>query len=43
MVDADGNHVNLGFNGDVLNVNDNWDDNVNSNLGLVSARQSTLC
>ncbi len=38
-MDSDGNRVNLGnFDGDGLNVNNNWDDNRNSNLGLASSR-----
>ena len=42
-VNADGNHVNLGnFDHDGLNVNNNWDDNWNGNLGLVSARNFGL-
>lgn len=39
-VDSDGDHVNVGdsSNGGV-NVNNNWDDNRNDNLGLWSARK----
>jgi hypothetical protein len=39
-VDSDGNRVNVGnsANGGV-NVNNNWDDNRNDNLGLASARK----
>lgn len=41
IVDSDGNRVNLGnFDEDGLNVNNNWDDNRNSNIGLSSSRQS---
>jgi hypothetical protein len=40
--DSDGNRVNVGnFDADGLNVNNNWDDNRNDNLGLSSARQSS--
>lgn len=41
IVDSDGNRVNLGnFDEDGLNVNNNWDGNRNSNIGLSSSRQS---
>jgi hypothetical protein len=41
---SDGNRVNVGnFDSDGLNVNNNWDDNVNDNIGLSSARKSPLC
>lgn len=40
--DSDGNRVNVGnFDDNGLNVNNNWDNNRNSNLGVVSARQSS--
>src|SRR3989344_1688695 len=40
-VDSNGNRVNVGnFDSDGLNVNNNWDDNRNDNIGLASARQS---
>ena len=43
-LDSDGNRVNVGnFNASGLNVNNNWDDNRNDNLGLASARQSSSC
>jgi hypothetical protein len=42
-LDSDGNHVNVGnFDAKGLNVNNNWDNNRNDNLGLASARQSSL-
>ena len=42
-LDSDGNRVNVGnFDDKGLNVNNNWDDNRNENLGLASARQSSL-
>ena len=42
QVDSDGNRVNVGnFDSDGLNVNNNWDDNRNDNIGLSSARKST--
>lgn len=42
-IDSDGNHVNVGnFDAKGLNVNNNWDDNRNDNLGVASARQSLL-
>ena len=40
-LDSDGNRVYLGnFDADGLNVNNNWDDNRNGNIGLSGARQS---
>ena len=40
-VDSDGNRVNVGdFDSGGLNVNNNWNDNRNDNLGVASARQS---
>lgn len=40
-LDSDGNRVNSGnFNADGLNVNNNWDDNRNDNIGVASARKS---
>jgi hypothetical protein len=40
-LDSDGNHVNVGnFNAEGLNVNNNYDDNQNDNLGVSSARKS---
>ena len=40
-LDSDGNRVNGGrFNADGLNLNNNWDDNVNDNIGVASSRQS---
>lgn len=43
-LDSDGNRVNVGhFDSDGLNVNNNWDDNRNNNLGLSSARNSSFC
>ena len=42
-LDSDGNHVNVGnFDAKGLNVNNNWDNNRNNNLGLASARQASL-
>jgi hypothetical protein len=42
-VDSDGNRVNVGnFDSDGLNVNNNWDDNRNDNLGVSSVRKSPL-
>ena len=42
-VDANGNRVNVGnFDAKGLNVNNNWDNNRNDNLGVASARQSLL-
>ena len=42
-IDPDGNRVNVGnFDAEGLNVNNNWDNNRNDNLGLASARQSFL-
>ena len=42
-LDSDGNRVNVGnFDAKGLNVNNNWDNNRNDNLGLASARQSFL-
>jgi hypothetical protein len=42
-IDSDGNHVNVGnFDASGLNVNNNWDNNRNDNLGVASARQSLL-
>ena len=38
-MDSDGNRVNVGnFDADGLNVNNNWNDNRNGNLGLASSR-----
>lgn len=43
LLDSDGNRVNIGnFDAEGLNVNNNWDSNRNDNLGLASARQSSL-
>ena len=43
IIDSDGNHVNVGnFDAKGLNVNNNWDNKRNDNLGLASARQSSL-
>lgn len=43
QLSADDNHVYVGnFDGDGLNVNNNWDDNRNDNLGVSSARLSCL-
>ena len=43
IIDSDGNRVNVGnFDAKGLNVNNNWDNNRNDNLGLASARQSSL-
>jgi len=42
-VDSDGNRVNVGnFDGAGINVNNNWDDNRHSNLGVSAVRQSHL-
>jgi len=42
-VDSNGNHVNVGnFDAKGLNVNNNWDDNRNDNLGVASARNFNL-
>jgi hypothetical protein len=42
-LDSDGNRVNVGkFDANGLNVNNNYDDNVNDNLGVASSRQSSL-
>ena len=42
-MDSDGNRVNVGnFDSDGLNVNNNWDDNRNDNIGVASARKSPL-
>ncbi|MBI5004167.1 hypothetical protein HZC00_03680 [Candidatus Kaiserbacteria bacterium] len=42
-VDSDGNRVNVGdFDGTGLNVNNNWDDNRNSDLGVSAVRKSYL-
>ena len=39
-VDSDGNRVNVGnFDADGFNVNNNWDDNRNDNLGLSASRK----
>ncbi len=39
ITDSDGNHINVGnFDSDGLNVNNNWDDNRNSNIGVAAAR-----
>ena len=41
---SDGNRVYLGnFDTNGLNVNDNWNDYRNDNLGLASARNFFLC
>ena len=38
---SDGNRVNVGnFDSNGLNVNNNWDDNRNDNIGLSAARKS---
>lgn len=43
FLDSDGNRVNVGnFDANGLNVNNYWDDNRNSNIGLASARHSFL-
>jgi len=43
FLDSDGNRVNVGnFDADGLNVNNYWDDNRNSNLGVSASRQSPL-
>ena len=43
IIDSDGNHVNVGnFDVKGLNVNNNWDNKRNDDLGLASARQSSL-
>ena len=43
-VDSNGNRVNVGnFDANGLNVNNNWDDNRNDNIGVASARKSPLC
>jgi len=40
-VDSDGNRVNVGnFDSGGLNVNNNWDDNRNDNIGVSAARKS---
>ena len=42
-VNSDGNHVNVGnFDTKGLNINNNWDDNRNDNLGVSSARNFYL-
>jgi hypothetical protein len=41
-VDSDGNRVNVRFNADGVNVNNNWDDNRNDNIAVASARKSPL-
>jgi len=42
-VNSDGNHVNVGyFDTKGLNINNNWDDNHNDNLGVASARNFYL-
>ena len=41
ILDSDGNRVNVGnFDQNGFNVNNNWDDNRNDNLGLASSRTS---
>jgi len=41
FLDSDGNRVNVGnFDDEGLNVNNYWDDNRNSNLGVSASRQS---
>lgn len=41
---SDGNRVYVGnFDSNGLNVNNNWDDNRNDNIGLSAARKSFLC
>lgn len=43
IIDSDGNHVNVGnFDTKGLNINNNWDNKRNDNLGLASTRQSSL-
>jgi hypothetical protein len=42
LVTSNGNRVYVGFSPDGLNVNNNWDDNRNSNLGLASSRNIFL-
>lgn len=40
-VSSNGNRVYVGnFDADGLNINNNWDDNRNDNLGLAARRQS---
>lgn len=42
-VDSNGNRVNVGnFDSNGLNINNNWDDNRNDNIGVASARKSSL-
>lgn len=41
--DSDGNRVNVGnFDANGLNVNNNWDDNCNPNIGVAAARNFFL-
>lgn len=41
-VTSDDNRVNVGnFDENGLNVNNNWDDNYNDNLGVSASRQSS--
>lgn len=43
LIDSDGNRVYVGnFDAKGLNVNNYWDENPNDNIGLASARQSSL-
>ncbi len=43
FLDSDGNHVYVGdFDASGLNVNNYWDDNRNSDIGVASSRQSLL-
>lgn len=42
-MDSNGNRVNVGnFDSEGLNVDNNWDDNRNGNLGVSSARHFNL-
>ncbi len=42
QISTNGNRVNVRFNSDGVNVNNNWDDNRNSNIGLAVARNFRL-
>ena len=42
QISSNGNRVNVKFNPDGVNVNNNWDDNRNSNLGVAVARNFRL-
>jgi hypothetical protein len=43
IIDSDGNRVYVGnFDADGLNVNNYWDNNRNDNIGVASARQSSI-